>query len=83
MNEPSVRVPVVCPECRQEILATLPIGFVAAALISGRPVRLYASCHDVYWNAHHIEIEQLREYLGAPWLEAQRSQRGSGTNEIA
>ena len=64
-TEPSIKFPVTCPKCRQEVLATLQIGAVAAALISGRAVRLYAVCHDVYWDAHHIEIEQLREYMGA------------------
>jgi len=68
-TEPSVNFPVTCPKCRQEILAQLPIGSVADALISGKPVRLYAACHDVYWDAHHTEIEQLREYMGAPWRD--------------
>jgi hypothetical protein len=69
-REPVLRVPVTCPKCRQEVLATLPLGIVAAALISGRAIRLYASCHDVYWDAHHSEIEQIREYMAAPSLQA-------------
>jgi hypothetical protein len=68
--EAVIRFPVTCPKCRQEVLATLPLGIVAAALISGRAVRLYASCHDVYWDAHHSEIEQLREYMAAPSVQA-------------
>jgi hypothetical protein len=76
-TEPSVKFPVICPKCRQESLSALPIGVAAAALISGRPVRLYASCHDVYWDAHHSEIEQIREYMGAPWLDAQQSEQRS------
>jgi hypothetical protein len=69
-TEPIIRFPVTCPKCRHEVLATLPLGIVAAALISGRSIRLYASCHDVYWDAHHSEIEQIREYMAAPSLEA-------------
>jgi hypothetical protein len=69
-REPVIRFPVICPKCRQEVLATLPLGMIAAALISGRAIRLYASCHDVYWDAHHSEIEQIREYMAAPSLEA-------------
>jgi hypothetical protein len=69
-TEAVIRFPVTCPKCRQEVLATLPLGIVAAALISGRPIRLYASCHDVYWDAHHTEIEQVREYMAAPSLQA-------------
>jgi hypothetical protein len=70
LTEPVIRFPVTCPKCRQEVLATLPLGIVAAALISGRAIRLYATCHDVYWDAHHTEIEQIREYMAAPSLQA-------------
>jgi hypothetical protein len=68
--EPVFRFPVICPTCRKETLSTLKVGIVAAALISGRPVRLYARCHDIYWDAHPIELEQLREYLGALGVDA-------------
>jgi hypothetical protein len=71
-----VRFPVICPKCGQEVLTAVPIGIAAAALISGRPVRLYASCHDVYWDAHATEIEQLREYMGAPFLKDDESTDG-------
>jgi len=69
-TEAVIRFPVTCPKCRQEVLTTLPLGIAAAALISDRPIRLYASCHDVYWDAHHTEIEQIREYMAAPSLQA-------------
>ena len=68
--EPTFRFPVICPTCREETLSTLKVGIVAAALISGRAVRLYARCHDIYWDAHPIELEQVREYLSAPWVDA-------------
>ena len=72
MNEPFVKFPVICPECQREVLAALRVGLVAGALIRARPIRLYANCHDVYWDAGPIEIEQLREYLGAPWINSHR-----------
>ena len=68
--EPVFRFPVIRPTCREETLSTLKVGIVAAALISGRPVRLYAQCHDIYWDAHPIELDQVREYLSAPWVDA-------------
>jgi hypothetical protein len=59
----------------------LPLGIVAAALISGRSIRLHASCHDVYWDAHHSEIEQIREYMAAPSLEALQSSGDIGSSD--
>jgi hypothetical protein len=78
-TESVIRFPVTCPKCRHEVLATLPLGIVAAALISGRSIRLHASCHDVYWDAHHSEIEQIREYMAAPSLEALQSSGDIGS----
>ena len=71
MIEPSVRFPVICPECQREVLASLPVGLVAGALIRQRGIRLYSSCHDIYWDASPIELEQLRQYMGAAWIDAQ------------
>jgi hypothetical protein len=82
-TEPAVHFPVTCPKCRREVLSTLPIASVAAALISERPVRLYASCHDVYWDAHPSEIEQLREYMSAARVGSPPSSRAGDENETA
>jgi len=68
-KEAVIIFPVICPKCRQEVLARLPLGVAAAALITHRAIRLYASCHDVYWDAHHSEIEQIRGYMAAPSLQ--------------
>jgi len=64
-NEPGVRFPATCPICARALLAELPVALIAEALIVGSPIRLHASCHDVYWDATELEIEQIREYLGA------------------
>jgi hypothetical protein len=58
--------------CRGEELAALPIAYVAAALLNRSFIQLYASCHDVYWDAQTVEIEQLREYLAIVGVSGQR-----------
>jgi hypothetical protein len=63
LTEPWLRFPVVCPACRREELTALPIAGVAAALLNGSVIPLHVTCHDFYWYASLIEIEQLREYL--------------------
>jgi hypothetical protein len=64
-KEPGVRFPVVCPKCARALLTELPVARIAEALIIGASIRLHADCHDVYWDATALEIEQIREYLGA------------------
>ena len=72
MNEPVIKFPVRCPQCENEILTSFPVATVANALIQRNKIRLYSDCHGVAWYASTIEMEQIREYLGAPWLEAQQ-----------
>jgi hypothetical protein len=69
MNIPTVKFPVVCPRCRRETLGELPVATIAEALIQHAPITLRAGCHQVSWRANAIEVEQIREYLGASWLE--------------
>jgi hypothetical protein len=38
---------------------------IAEVLLLGKTIRLHADCHDVYWDATALELEQVREYLGA------------------
>ena len=64
-KEPGVRFPVTCPICARALLTELPVAVIAEALIVGSSIRLHASCHDVYWDATELEIEQMREYLSA------------------
>jgi hypothetical protein len=72
MNNPTVKFPVVCPRCRRESLGELPVATIAEALIQHAPITLHAGCHEVSWRASAIEVEQIREYLGASWLESTR-----------
>jgi hypothetical protein len=73
MAEPRFRLPVTCPECRREQISELQIAGVAAALLKGDVIQLYASCHDVYWNAQAIEIEQIREYLAIAGVSVRKA----------
>jgi hypothetical protein len=64
MNEPVIRFPVTCPQCGKEQLTELRIADVAIALMEGRELTLYASCHEYHWSASDSELQQIREYLG-------------------
>jgi hypothetical protein len=68
IEEPRLRFPVTCPLCARELLCELPIAGVARALALGSPIRLYASCHDVWWDATAVETTQVREYFSAARL---------------
>jgi hypothetical protein len=56
---------VTCPECALESISELPIAVIANALLTGKSIRLYASCHDRFWTATFVEREQLRKTLAA------------------
>lgn len=68
MNDPAVRFPVNCPLCARELLTELSAAEVEEALTAGAAIRLRAACHDVCWDASELEVEQIREYLGASRL---------------
>jgi hypothetical protein len=70
MQEPTLRFAVTCPDCGVESLAELPIAVVANALLTGKSIRLHASCHGQYWTATFIEREQLRKTLGTMKIDA-------------
>jgi hypothetical protein len=70
MREPSMKFPVICPECARESIGEFQIAVIATALITGKSLRLYSSCHDVYWTATPVEREQLRECLAASSIDA-------------
>jgi hypothetical protein len=68
MHEPTVRFPVACPKCGTERLTEIPLQVVTDALQRGSDIFLVATCHDVIWTATELELEQIREYLGAVLL---------------
>jgi hypothetical protein len=57
------------------LIGSFAVSDIAGALINGRRIRLYAICHDASWDASDIEVDQIREYLGAVWLDAHRNAR--------
>src|SRR6266436_4731185 len=71
-NEPAVCFPVNCPLCARELLTELSAAEVEEALTVGSAIRLRAACHDVYRDASKLEVEQIREYLGATRLAGYR-----------
>jgi hypothetical protein len=73
MQEPTLKFPVTCPDCALESLSEIPIALIANALLTGKSLRLHASCHDQYWTATFIERQQLRKSLGAMKIETPRA----------
>jgi C4-dicarboxylate-specific signal transduction histidine kinase len=65
MFQSRVRFPVKCPICGSELLTEMAGTDITSALINNRRIRLYASCHDVSWDASEVEVRQLREYVEA------------------
>ena len=65
MNHPTVRFPAACPACGRERLTEFPLDDVTDALQKGSDIYLVATCHDMIWTASELELEQIREYLGA------------------
>jgi hypothetical protein len=74
MKEPTLKVPVTCPSCALVSLEEISIAVVANALLTEKNIRLYASCHDLYWTATFVEREQLRKILRT--MKVERQQRG-------
>jgi hypothetical protein len=73
MSEPTIRFPVTCPKCGNDVLMMFPVPILASALNAFANIRLHASCHDQWWDASKSEREQIREYLGALWIGAQQT----------
>jgi hypothetical protein len=73
MEESSIRFPITCPRCGNESLTEFRAVVVTIAVIEWHCMRLYSSCHEVFWDASEMELEQIREYLGASWIGASPS----------
>jgi hypothetical protein len=63
-----VRFPVTCPRCGSESLIQFRSSAVSVALTEWRSMRLYTPCHDLFWDASDLELEQIGEYFGITWL---------------
>jgi hypothetical protein len=62
MMEPEIPFPVTCPHCGEESLAEFRATVLADAM-AGDPIRLYATCHLVSWDASDVELENIRRHL--------------------
>jgi hypothetical protein len=70
MDAPTIKFPVTCPQCGKESLAEYRVVAVTVALFEWGSMRLYADCHQVFWDASVVERSQIRQYLGTLWLGA-------------
>jgi hypothetical protein len=68
VTDPTMRFPVRCPVCGTESLVTVAVSCVTRALRLQDSIALYAPCHDLRWRADHVELEQIRQYLGVAWV---------------
>jgi hypothetical protein len=75
MDAPTIKFPVTCPQCGKESLAEYRVVAVTIALFEWGSMRLYADCHQVFWDASLVERDQIREYLGTAWLGGAPSAR--------
>lgn len=80
-DDSRVRFPVSCPACRKEAAAEYRTVDIVGALINGRPIHLYAACHDKSWIASYIEVQQIRARLGETWLAEQRDRSPRNRSE--
>jgi hypothetical protein len=71
-DEGRVSFPIRCPVCGGEVITQYRAADLVGALINGRPIHLYAACHDQSWVAGYIEVQQIRAHLGARWIDSQR-----------
>jgi hypothetical protein len=60
--EPEIPLPVTCPHCGEESLARFRVSVLTDAVL-GDPIRLYADCHLVGWDASDVELERIRHHL--------------------
>ena len=58
-----IKIPVRCPECGLRREWGFNAAEIAQALLDSRPMRLYASCHDIVWFAGLDEVADIRELI--------------------
>ncbi len=74
MEESFIRFPVTCPRCGSESLAEFRAVIVTIAVVEWHSMRLYSPCHEVFWYASDMELDQIGAYLGASWVGASANQ---------
>jgi hypothetical protein len=64
------RFPLTCPRCGTESLMAYRTVAVTIAVKDWHSMRLYTPCHDIFWDASVLELDQIDAYLGASRLGA-------------
>jgi hypothetical protein len=70
MEQSLIRFPITCPLCGSESLTEFRAVIVTIAVSEWHSMRLYSRCHQVFWDASDIELDQIGAYLGASWIGA-------------
>jgi hypothetical protein len=76
MRDLSIRFPVTCPLCGDDSLDCRRFQEIVDALFRFKPFALFAPCHGAHWTASAMELEQIRDYVGAALLGV----RGTGAS---
>ncbi|GAC1503897.1 MAG: hypothetical protein NVS1B6_11580 [Steroidobacteraceae bacterium] len=56
--------------CGNESLAEFRAVIVTIAVVEWHSMRLYSPCHEAFWYASDMELDQIGAYLGASWVGA-------------
>jgi len=71
MKKPIVRFPVFCPRCGEESLTEVSVDLAAEGLMRNEGIQLKSACHNLFWTASSTEMQQLRGYMSAVFVEEQ------------
>lgn len=82
MKRVDVEIPIQCARCGTTALVPFPVLVIVTALTRWGQMRLYSSCHDVFWDASPSELRVISEHLGTKWLESRRKESGGGLASV-
>jgi hypothetical protein len=63
-------------------VSDVPIATIANSLLTGKSLRLYSKCHDLYWTATFTEREQLRKSLAELKIDTHANQDQPHSEEL-
>jgi hypothetical protein len=70
VDERYILIPVKCPQCGATEQVAFSVDVVVTAVTAWGLMRLFATCHEVAWDASVSEIQSIREHLGDQWLKS-------------
>ena len=71
-DDPRIHFPATCPECGKTVVMNYHPDYLTGALKDGKPIEMWASCHDKRWDASAQEVQQIRKVL-EQWSRARGS----------